>query len=115
MTQQKRLFRYLYDENNDWGMKAYHDDKITNNEWPNYDIDHRGKKGWWIGVGKLEENFATSASYPNQDYNNPEFTSGVLKGGEEVVPPKYGTEFEENYNENYGFGVYLAGIIGSTL
>jgi hypothetical protein len=107
-----KIYRYLYDHDNSRGLKAAHDAKIASTAWPPPDIDYLGREGWWIGVGRLADGFATSSNpkWPNQQYNHTEFYSGTMIGGEEVVPKKTVDDFEYNYKPAYGKGVYLAGI-----
>lgn len=119
---QKRAFFYRYDENNEWGMKAHHDQMIAETTWPTYEEHDLGGpagivKGWWVGVPRLGSDFVTSPVFPNGDYNdNPVdlFKKGVVTAGDEPV----GLANTADTNENFEFsprpdktGVYFAGII----
>jgi hypothetical protein len=104
-----KLFRYLYDFDGSQGIKAKQDAKISSNAWPEPDQDHRGVWGWWVGVTNIDGVNVISFTYPNGDYNHPQFATGYVIAGEEPVPYKVGTGFTYNFNPSYGKGVYLAG------
>jgi hypothetical protein len=107
-----KLYRHPYDFDNSLGIKDQQDAKISSGAWPQPDMDSRGVLGWWVGVSELKIDGATSSVYPNQQYNQPEFTTGDVVAGQEPVPDKTGSGYTYNYNESYGKGVYLAGPYG---
>ena len=112
MSAEKKVFRYIYDANN-----QLHVDNINNNVWPPPDeytdpVSGVTTIGWWVGVGALSAQTATSPDFPDQNYNEPELQAGEVKAGLEPVPVKFGDSFENNYNPEHGKGVYLAGVVG---
>jgi len=114
MSGQKKVFRYIYDENN-----QLHVDNVNNNVWPPPDeytdpVSGVTTIGWWVGIGELSAQTVTSPDFPDQNYNEPELQAGEVQAGLEPVPVKFGDSFENNYNPAHGKGVYLAGVIGFT-
>ena len=114
MSGDKKVFRYLYDADN-----QLHVDNVNNNVWPPPDeyTDPAGitTTGWWVGVGALSAETATSPDFPDQNYNEPELQADEVQAGLEPVPVKFGDSFENNYNPEHGKGVYLAGVVGFTV
>lgn len=115
-----KLYRYRYDANDEYGQKTFQDSKwdVPNPEWPPPDVDYEGNTGWWIGISELDDSLGVSSpTYPDGEYNKPEFIDGdyneycgVVIGGEEMVSPTGGDDdFQYNYNPEHGYGIYLMG------